>query len=292
MVSGLKGKRMKFGINLFATDFGIHPVELGQTLETLGFESLFFAEHTHIPVNRRSPHPYAADINQDYLRCLDPFVALATVAASTNHLRIGTGICLVVERDPITLAKAVATLDHLSGGRFLFGVGGGWNLEEMENHGTDPQRRWKVLRERIEAMKTIWMQDEPAYHGEFISFGPIWQWPKPVQKPHPPILIGGDGANTLKRVVRYGDGWMPVAAYDPNDLTAFKQRVANLNQLAADAGRDPIPVTVMGMPPKLDVLKRYEQIGVERILFWLDSASKDEIIPILEQYADLIQYFV
>ena len=330
MVSGLKGKRMKFGINLFATDFGIHPVELGQTLETLGFESLFFAEHTHIPVNRRSPHPYAADINQDYLRCLDPFVALATVAASTNHLRIGTGICLVVERDPfaedghrrmrgqrspleaiesvldglrmpydeaveadpITLAKAAATLDHLSGGRFLFGVGGGWNLEEMENHGTDPQRRWKVLRERIEAMKTIWMQDEPAYHGEFVSFGPIWQWPKPVQKPHPPILIGGDGANTLKRVVRYGDGWMPVAAYDPNDLTAFKQRVANLNQLAADAGRDPIPVTVMGMPPKLDVLKRYEQIGVERILFWLDSASKDEIIPILEQYANLIQYFV
>jgi probable F420-dependent oxidoreductase len=292
LVVGLKGILMKFGINLFATDFGIHPAELGQTLETLGFESLFFAEHTHIPVNRRSPHPYAADINQDYLRCLDPFVALATVAASTNHLRIGTGICLVVERDPITVAKAVATLDHLSGGRFLFGVGGGWNLEEMENHGTDPQRRWKVLRERIEAMKTIWMQDEPAYHGEFVSFGPIWQWPKPAQKPHPPILIGGDGANTLKRVVRYGDGWMPVAAYDPNDLTAFKQRVANLNQLAADAGRDPIPVTVMGMPPKLDVLKRYEQIGVERILFWLDSASKDEIIPILEQYADLIQYFV
>jgi len=282
---------MKFGINLFATDFGIHPAELGQTLETLGFESLFFAEHTHIPTNRRSQHPYAADINQDYLRCLDPFVALSTVAASTKHLRFGTGICLVVERDPITLAKEVATLDHLSGGRFLFGVGGGWNLEEMENHGTDPQRRWKVLRERIETMKTIWTQDEPAYHGEFVNFDPIWQWPKPVQKPHPPIIIGGDGPNTLKRVVRYGDGWMPIAAYDPNDLTAFKQRVATLNQLADEAGRDPIPITIMGMPPELDVLKRYEDAGVERILFWLDSASKEVITPILEQYADLIRHF-
>jgi len=282
---------MKFGINLFSTDFGIHPSDLGQTLEALGFEFLFFAEHTHIPVNRRSQHPYRADINRDYLHSLDPFVALATVAVSTQSLRLGTGICLVVERDPITLAKEVATLDHLSEGRFLFGVGGGWNLEEMENHGTDPERRWKMLRERVEAMKTIWTQDEPAYHGEFLNFDPIWQWPKPVQKPHPPILIGGDGPNTLKRVVRYGDGWMPVAAYNPNDLTAFKQRIARLNQMAADAGRDPIPVTVVGTPPKLNVLKRYEDTGVECILFWLDSASEDEIIPVLENYADLIRHF-
>jgi len=282
---------MKFGINLFATDFGIHPSELGQVLETLGFESLFFAEHTHIPVNRRSQHPYAADINQDYLHCLDPFIALATVAASTQHLRLGTGICLVVERDPITLAKEVATLDHLSGGRFLFGVGGGWNLEEMENHGTDPQRRWKVLRERVEAIKTIWTQEEPAYHGEFVNFDPVWQWPKPVQKPHPPILIGGDGPNTLKRVVRYGDGWMPVAAYDPNDLTAFKQRIATLTQLASDAGRGLIPITLVAGAPTLDVIKRYEDAGVERILFWLDSVSKEEIVPILESHADLIRHF-
>jgi probable F420-dependent oxidoreductase len=282
---------MKFGINLFSTDFGIHPAELGQTLETLGFESLFFAEHTHIPVDRRSPHPYAPDINEDYWRSLDPFIALTMVAASTQHLRLGTGICLVVERHPITLAKEVATLDHLSGGRFLFGVSGGWNLEEMENHGTDPKRRWKVLRERVEAMKTIWTQDEPDYHGEFVNFDPIWQWPKPVQKPHPPILIGGDSPYTLKRVVRYGDGWMPVAAYDPNDLTAFEKRVATLNQLAADAGRTPIPVSVVGIPPKLDVLKRYEDTGVDRLLFWMESAPKEEIVPILEGYAELIRNF-
>jgi len=282
---------MKFGLNLFPTDFGIHPADLGHILEALGFESLFFAEHTHIPVNRRSPHPYRADVNQDYWRSLDPFIALTMVAASTKNLRVGTGICLVVERDPIILAKEVATLDYLSNGRFLFGVGGGWNLEEMENHGTDPQRRWKVLRERVEAMKTIWTQDEPAYDGEFVHFESLWQWPKPIQKPHPPILIGGDGPNTLKRVVRYGDGWMPVAAYDPNDLTVFKQRVATLTQLAADAGRDPIPVTIVGMPPELDVLKRYEDVGVERILFWLDSASKEEIVPTLEHYAELIQHF-
>jgi probable F420-dependent oxidoreductase len=166
---------MKFGLNLVATDFGIHPAELGQTLETLGFETLLFAEHTHIPINRRSPHPYRPDINQDYWRSLDPFIALTMVAASTQHLRIGTGICLVVQRDPITLAKEVATLDNLSRGRFLFGVGGGWNLEEMENHGTDPQRRWKVLRERVETMKTIWTTDEPSYHGEFVNFDPLWQ---------------------------------------------------------------------------------------------------------------------
>jgi probable F420-dependent oxidoreductase len=282
---------MKFGLNTFSTDFGIHPAELGQILEALGFESLLFAEHSHIPANRQSQFPYGGDIDQSYWHNFDPFIALTMVAAATKHLRIGTGICLVVERDPITLAKEVATLDYLSGGRFMFGVGGGWNLEEMKNHGTDPQLRWKVLNERIEAMKTIWAQDEPTYHGEFVSFDPLWQWPKPIQKPHPPILVGGDGPNTLKRVVRYGDGWMPVAVYEPHDLTVFKQRVATLNQLAADAGRDPIPVTIMGMLPELDVLKRYEDAGVERILFWLLSDVKEKILPILENYADLIRRF-
>jgi alkanesulfonate monooxygenase SsuD/methylene tetrahydromethanopterin reductase-like flavin-dependent oxidoreductase (luciferase family) len=161
----------------------------------------------------------------------------------------------------------------------------------MRNHGTDPQRRWKVLRERVEAMKTIWTQDEPTYQGEFVSFDPIWQWPKPVQKPHPPILIGGDGENTLKRVVRYGDGWMPLAGYDPDDLSAFKDRISDLNRLAADAGRDPLPVTVVGVPPELDVLKRYEDAGVERMLFWRDSISKEELLPVLESYAKLIRHF-
>jgi probable F420-dependent oxidoreductase len=282
---------MKFGINTFPTDFSINPYQLGQVVESLGFESLLFAEHSHIPVSRRSKFPYADNISQMYWQNFDPFIALASVASVTKHLLIGTGICLVVERDPITLAKQVSTLDHLSNGRFLFGVGGGWNLEEMENHGTIPNQRWKVMRERIEAIKTIWTQDEPAYHGEFVNFDPIWQLPKPIQKPHPPILVSGDGPNTLKRVVRYGDGWMPVATYDPQDLSEFRQRIITLNQMAADAGRNSIPVTIDAVPPDLDALNRYEDTGVERILFWLESDSPEEDLSTLERYADLARRF-
>ena len=273
---------MKFGVYMFPTDYAIDPVSLGRAVEGHGFESLFVPEHTHIPTSRRSPFPGGGELPKEYSHTLDPFVALGAVAAATERLMLGTGICLVIERDPITLAKEVASLDFISGGRVLFGIGGGWNREEMENHGTDPTRRWKVLRERIEAMQQIWTEDAAEYHGEFVDFDPIWQWPKPVQKPHPPVIIGGDGANTLQRVVRYGDGWMPIGR-----RADFKARIDELNRLSAEAGRADIPVTIFGAAPKPDVIDAYAEAGVERLLFHLPPAPRDEVLPLLEQRAEL-----
>ena len=275
---------MKFGVYMFPTDYAIDPVSLGRAAEGHGFESLFVPEHTHIPTNRRSPFPGGGDLPKEYSHTLDPFVALGAVAAATERLMLGTGICLVIERDPITLAKEVASLDFISGGRVLFGIGGGWNREEMENHGTDPTRRWKVLRERIEAMQQIWTEDAAEYHGEFVDFDPIWQWPKPVQKPHPPVIIGGDGANTLQRVVRYGDGWMPIGR-----RADFKARIDELNRLSAEAGRADIPVTIFGAAPKPEVIDAYAEAGVERLLFHLPPAPRDEVLPLLEQRAELVR---
>ena len=273
---------MKFGVYMFPTDYAIDPVSLGRAVEGHGFESLFVPEHTHIPTSRRSPFPGGGELPKEYSHTLDPFVALGAVAAATERLMLGTGICLVIERDPITLAKEVASLDFISGGRVLFGIGGGWNREEMENHGTDPTRRWKVLRERIEAMQQIWTEDAAEYHGEFVDFDPIWQWPKPIQKPHPPVIIGGDGANTLQRVVRYGDGWMPIGR-----RADFKARIDELNRLAAETGRADIPVTIFGAAPKPEVIDAYAEAGVERLLFHLPPAPRDEVLPLLEQRAEL-----
>ena len=275
---------MKFGVYMFPTDYAIDPVSLGRAAEAHGFESLFVPEHTHIPTSRRSPFPGGGELPKEYSHTLDPFVALGAVAAATERLMLGTGICLVIERDPITLAKEVASLDFVSGGRVLFGIGGGWNREEMENHGTDPTRRWKVLRERIEAMQQIWTEDAAEYHGEFVDFDPIWQWPKPIQKPHPPVIIGGDGANTLQRVVRYGDGWMPIGR-----RADFKARIDELNRLAAAAGRADIPVTIFGAAPKPEVIDAYAEAGVERLLFHLPPAPRDEVLPLLEQRAELVR---
>src|SRR4030081_1951329 len=183
---------MQFGVTMFLTEYPLPVTDLARAAEDLGFESYWAPEHTHIPVDRRSPWPGGAELPREYSHSLDPFLALTAAATVTKQLRLGTGWCLVVERDPITTAKEVATLDHLSGGRVLFGVGGGWNLEEMANHGTDPATRWKLLRERVEAMKAIWTQDDAEYHGELVDFDPIWSWPKPVQKPHPPVIVGGN----------------------------------------------------------------------------------------------------
>ncbi|HEY5475301.1 MAG TPA: TIGR03619 family F420-dependent LLM class oxidoreductase [Tepidiformaceae bacterium] len=172
---------MKFGIQMFPTDYAIPVTELGRAAEDLGFESLFFPEHTHIPTSRRTPYPGGTELPLEYSHTLDPFVAMAAVAAVTKTLKVGTGICLVMQRDPIVLAKEVASVDHLSGGRVLFGIGGGWNEDEMENHGTKPSERWKILRERIFAMKEIWTKDEAEYHGKYVNFDPIWSWPKPAR---------------------------------------------------------------------------------------------------------------
>jgi len=279
---------MKFGVIMFPTDYAIGPAELARAVEERGFESLFFPEHTHIPTSRRTPWPGGAELPRDYSHTLDPFVALAAAAAVTESLRIGTGICLVVERDPIILAKEVASLDFLSGGRFLFGIGGGWNLEEMENHGTDPAQRWKVLRERILAMKAIWTQDEAEFHGRFVNFDSIWSWPKPVQKPHPPIMVGGDGPHTLQRVVEYGDGWMPIPGRGQVPLS---ERIAELSRLAAEVGRGPIPVSVYGTLPRPEVIQHYAEAGVERCIFWLPSAPTEEVLSFLDRNAELANSF-
>src|SRR5919202_208167 len=207
---------MDFGVTMFPTEYSISIVELARAVEDLGFESLWVPEHTHIPSDRRSPWPGGPELPREYSHALDPFLALTAAASVTSRLRLGTGVCLVVERDPITLAKEVATIDHLSGGRFLFGIGGGWNLEEMANHGTDPTRRWPLLRERVLAMKEIWTHDEAEFHGAFVDFQRLWQWPKPIQAPHPPIIVGGNGPHTLKRVVDYGDAWGPIVGRGPD----------------------------------------------------------------------------
>jgi len=197
---------MNFGVTIFPTRYSIGPAELARAVEERGFESLFVPEHTHIPTSRRSPWPGGPDLPDEYRETLDPFLALTAAAGVTERLLLGTGICLVVERDPITTAKEVATLDLLSGGRFLFGIGGGWNREEMEHHGTDPARRFAVMRERVLAMKEIWTHDVAEFHGEHVDLDPLWQWPKPVQQPHPPVLVAGNGPGTLARVLEYGDG--------------------------------------------------------------------------------------
>jgi probable F420-dependent oxidoreductase len=278
---------MKFGIEMFPTDYSIGVVELGRAAEEMGFESIFFPEHTHIPTSRRSPWPGGAELPKEYSHTLDPFVALGAVAAVTSNLKLGTGICLVIERDPIVLAKEVASLDFLSGGRVLFGIGGGWNYEEMENHGTKPTLRWKILRERILAMKAIWTQDEAEYHGQFVDFEPIWSWPKPVQQPHPPIIVGGSGPRTLERVIEYGDEWMPIGGRATN----VAERIAELQRMAADAGRGSIPVTIFGVRPDPAVIEHYRSIGVTRCVFGIPSAPAEQVLPILQRCAEAAREF-
>jgi probable F420-dependent oxidoreductase len=277
---------MKFGLQMFPTDYSIKVTELGRAAEDLGFDSLFFPEHTHIPTSRRTPWPGGPTLPMEYSHTLDPFVAMAAVAAVTSTLLIGTGVCLVMERDPITLAKEVASVDHLSNGRVLFGVGGGWNEEEMENHGTKPSLRWKILRERILAMKEIWTKDEAEYHGQFVNFDPIWSWPKPVQKPHVPILIGGAGPRTLQRVIEYGDGWMPIGGRMTEDLGG---KIAELQQMAKAAGRGRIPVSIFGAAPDPAAIERLTGIGVDRIIFGVRPQSAAEVLPAIKRYADVVK---
>jgi probable F420-dependent oxidoreductase len=275
---------MDLGLAHFLTDYGMQPADLARNAEERGFESLFLPEHTHIPVSRRTPYPGGGELPPEYSHTLDPFAALAAAATVTERLKLGTGVCLVIERDPIVTAKEVATVDHISGGRFLFGVGAGWNREEMENHGTDPDTRFRRMRESVEAMKAIWTEDEAEYHGRIIDFDPIWCWPKPVQKPHPPVLVGGLGEKVLDRVIAYGDEWIPNRVQSPEELG---ERIAELGRRAEAAGRERIPVTVFGAKPELRLLEQLKSAGVTRALFYLQPGEPGEVERQLDELAEV-----
>jgi probable F420-dependent oxidoreductase len=274
---------MQFGIAIFPTDQSIGVGELVREVEDRGFESFWVPEHTHIPVSRRTPYPAGGDLPEYYRRTLDPFVALTIAAESSKRILLGFGIVLVVERDPITTAKAVASLDFSSGGRVLFGIGGGWNLEEMENHGTDPKGRWRLLRERVLAMREIWTKEEAEFHGELVDFDPIWSWPKPVQDPLP-VYIGGNTENTLKRVIAYGDGWIPNAG-----RSRLVGQIPEFRRLCEESGRGHLPVTVYGTRPTSEALADYQAVGVDRLVFWMPSKPRDEVLRELEVVTHVVR---
>ncbi|MGQ0467218.1 MAG: LLM class F420-dependent oxidoreductase [Sporichthyaceae bacterium] len=276
---------VKFGAVIFATDQAIPLVQLAPALEERGFDSLFLPEHSHIPVSRRTPWPGGKDLPLEYTRTLDPFVGLAAAAAVTTTLQLGTGVTLVIQRDPIYLAKEVASLDHVSGGRVLFGVGGGWNREEMEDHGTDPKTRWALLRERVLACRELWTKDEAEFHGEYVDFDPTWAWPKPVRVP--PVLVGGDGPGTFDRILDYGDEWIPILRANA-DPARFASRYAELQALAAERGRGRIPVTVMGVPADVEAIAGLAEIGVDRCLFFLPPAPADVVLPKLDSLTEVM----
>jgi len=262
------------GVAMFPTHNAISPADMARLAEERGLESLFFPEHTHIPASRESPWPDGGELPRKYAHTLDLFVAVTAAVTATSRLRVGSGICLLVERDPITTAKEVASVDFLSGGRFEFGVGAGWNREEMANHGTDPRRRMAILRERVEAMKAIWTHDEASYAGEHVAFDQIWSWPKPAQRPHPPVLVGGNGPGVLDRVLAFGDAWFP------NHAGRILDRAA---ELRARADR-PVALMVMGVPADAKVLEAYAAAGFQRAVHWLPSAPRGPIERALDRY--------
>jgi probable F420-dependent oxidoreductase len=269
---------VKFGVSTFVTDDGIGPAALGRALEERGFGSLFLAEHTHIPVKRETPWPGGADLPRHYYRTLDPFVALTAVAAATERLRVGTGIALVIQRDPILLAKEVASLDLVSGGRAALGVGAGWNREEMRNHGTDPATRGALMDEQLAALQQIWTGEQAEYHGEHVDFDPIHLWPKPVQKPYPPIYIGGESPAALRRLATYGDAWLPRVRTPPAQI----KRVRNW---LAEQGRDEVPFTVFGADTDEGRLAGFAEAGVEEVTLSLDTLPEDDTLRSLDALA-------
>ncbi len=279
---------MHYGITMFATDYAMPIDELARACEQRGYESLFVPEHTHIPASRRTPFPAGGELPREYSHTYDPFVALAFAAAATKTLKVGTGICLLIERDTIITAKDVASLDALSGGRFLFGLGGGWNVEEMENHGTQHKTRFRKLREQVLAMKQIWTKDAAEFHGEFVNFDPIWSWPKPVTKPHPPVLLGGESGYTLQRVVDWCDGWFPRGRAGAAPILAG---LADLRSRAEKAGRDmkTISINVFAVKPDVATIATLAEAGVTRVLFRLPSEGRDRVLPLLDQYAQLMR---
>jgi probable F420-dependent oxidoreductase len=276
---------MHIGLTMFPTEYAIQPQELATEAEVRDFESLWLPEHSHIPTSRKSPWPGGSELPRHYCETYDPFVSLAAAAVVTKRLKLATGVCLVVQRDPIHTAKEVSTLDRISMGRFIFGVGGGWNAEEMASHGTAFATRFKLMRERIEAMKEIWSRERVKFAADFVQFDEMFQWPKPVQKPHPPIIIGGAFPHAARRAIAYGDGWIPIGGrLDP------LQVLPQFRQMAREAGRDPASLSfdVFGGPRDLETLKRYRDAGINRVVFMFPPKSREETLPLLDEGAALI----
>ena len=276
---------MKVGVFYFPTDYGINIAELAKALEDRGFDSLFVPEHTHIPLSRKSPFPGGGELPKRYSHTHDPFVALSFAAAATSKLKVGTGILLVPQHEPIATAKSIASLDQLSGGRFVFGIGAGWNEDEMNNHGVKFADRFNQMGDYVLAMKALWTKDAAGYHGKFAKFDPVWSWPKPARKPHPPILLGGESDHTLRRVVDYCDGWFP------RTRTGFDapQSIARLHTMAAKRGRDPktLSITVFGAPTKQEALDEYAKAGIDGALLAINDDSRDDILRYLDKIAPL-----
>ena len=274
------------GIFYFATEYGHNVVDVARDAEQRGFESLWLPEHTHIPVSRKTPYAGGAELPEEYTHTLDPFVALAAVATATKRIRLATGISLLIEHDTITMAKTVATLDLLSNGRAILGVGGGWNREEAEHHGVEWSQRFQQLEEQIRAIKVIWANEEASFHGDHVRFDPIWSWPKPIQRPHPPIVLGGETDHTLRRVIKHCDGWLP-RARDPEIIV---RGIARLNELAQEAGRDPesISINVFAPRPDAELIDRFKSMGVARIVLWLPPEDRNAVSRRLDGYTRFV----
>jgi probable F420-dependent oxidoreductase len=280
---------MDFGAMMFMTDYSIGSADLARALEERGFESVWHPEHSHIPLSRKTPFPGGGELPKMYYDAMDPFVTLTAAAAVTKKLKLGTGVCLIIQRDTIQTAKLVASLDQVSNGRFLFGIGGGWNQDEMEDHGTVYATRFKRMREQVEAMKAIWTENKPEYHGDIVDFPPMMTWPKPVQKPHPPVIVGGAFPHAARRAVRYGNGWVPIAGRGPygqieNFLPPFKE-------MLAEAGRslDDVPITMFGVAPDADLVKRYRDMGVARVVGGCPPEPADKTLPLLDKWVGIMR---
>lgn len=277
---------MRFGVTMFATDQSMDVVDLAREAEARGFDSLFLPEHTHIPVERRTPPPTGdAELAEEYKRTLDPLVALAAASTATERIRLGTGIALPAQREPIVTAKAVATLDRLSGGRFVFGIGFGWNEDELEDHGVTMKDRRSVVRERVLAMKALWTEDVSGYKGEFVDVSPSWSWPKPAQRPHPPVLIGGAaGPKMFAHIAEYADGWIPIGG------AGLTKALPELRAVVEAAGRDPdaLEIVPFGSIPDQGKLDHFEQIGVTECVLRIPSAPRDDVLPALDRWAALL----
>ena len=283
---------MRLGVSLFPTDKGIQPIEVAKEAEARGFDSLWFPEHSHIPTSRRTPWggvPTNPPLPEEYWRTHDQFLGLTAAAAVTTTIKLGTGITLVAQRDPLWLAKEVATLDVISGGRFLLGIGYGWNHEEMENHGIDVKRRRRLVREKILACKELWTKDEASFSGEYVNFEPSWSWPKPVQQPHPPIVVGASPTDLhFRHIVEYGDAWMPIEGRWP-----IADKWAELQKAAADAGRDPASLWlgIFGARADAESLGRYRDLGVKMVALGLPALDRDKALSVMDRYAPLVAEF-